>query len=414
MGRACQPRPARPLSGAMVPSRTIRNVLILAMCQAVVWSSASVMITSVALTGTMLGDDALATLPLGLQFVATMLTTYLASLFMRRVGRRAGFTLGALAGVASGLISVWAIYAGSFVLFCVGGMFMGVAMSFAQYYRFAAAEAADAAFRSRAISLVIAGGVVSALAGPELAKWARDLLEPVLFAGSYAVIAALFLIAALLLQFLRLPQAPDVEVKSAGRPLAAIAAQPVYVVAVAGAVIGYGMMMLVMTATPLAMVACGYQFSDATFVIQWHALGMFLPSFFTGWLIARFGVVNIMLAGTALAAACVAVDLSGTGLLQFWGGLVLVGLGWNFLYIGGTALLTEAYRPEERAKAQGLNDTLVFGLVALTSMGSGWLQNRFGWDAVNLAGLPPLVLVILGLLWLRARLARIAGRAEAG
>lgn len=398
----------------MIVSRTVRNVLILAMCQAVVWSSASVMITSVALTGTMLGDDALATLPLGLQFVATMLTTYLASLFMRRVGRRAGFTLGALAGVASGLISVWAIYGGSFVLFCVGGMLMGVAMSFAQYYRFAAAEAADAAFRSRAISLVIAGGVVSALAGPELAKWARDLLGPVLFAGSYAVIAALFLIAALLLQFLRLPELPEVEVKSPGRPLATIAARPVYVVAVAGAVIGYGMMMLVMTATPLAMVACGYQFGDATFVIQWHALGMFLPSFFTGWLIARFGVVNIMLAGTALAAACVAVDLSGTGLLQFWGGLVLVGLGWNFLYIGGTTLLTEAYRPEERAKAQGLNDTLVFGLVALTSMGSGWLQTNYGWNAVNLAGLPPLVLVILALLWLRARRARIAGMAEAG
>ncbi len=390
-----------------------RNVLILATCQAIVWSSASIMITSVALTGTMLGDESLATLPLGLQFTATMMTTYLASLLMRRVGRRAGFTVGALAGVASGLVSVWAIYAVDFVAFCIGGMLMGVAMSFAQYYRFAAAETADPAFRSRAISLVIAGGVVSALAGPELAKWARDLLEPVLFAGSYAVIALLFVLAGLLLQFLRMPPQVALEAHTPGRPLAVIARQPTYLVAIAGAVIGYGMMMLVMTATPLAMVACGYQFGDATFVIQWHALGMFVPSFFTGWLIARFGVLNIMLAGTVLAAACVAVDLSGTGLMQFWGGLVLVGLGWNFLYIGATTLLTESYRPEERAKAQGLNDSLVFGLVALTSFGSGWLQSHYGWAAVNLAGLPPLALVILGLLWLRGRRSRIAGVADA-
>ena len=174
----------------MKVSRAHRNVAILALCQAIVWSSASVMITSVALTGQMLGDESLATLPLGLQFTATMLSTFPASLFMNRVGRRAGFTVGAIAGVASGLISVWAIYAQSFVGFCVGGLFMGVAMSFAQYYRFAAAETAGEAFRSRAISLVIGGGVVSALAGPELAKWARDLFEPVLFAGSYAVIAA--------------------------------------------------------------------------------------------------------------------------------------------------------------------------------------------------------------------------------
>lgn len=343
-----------------------RNVAILALCQAIVWSSASVMITSVALTGQMLADESLATLPLGLQFTATMLSTFPASLLMNRVGRRAGFTLGALAGFASGVISVWAIYAQSFIGFCLGGLFMGVAMSFAQYYRFAAAETAGDAFRSRAISLVIGGGVVSALAGPELAKWARDLFEPVLFAGSYAVIAGLFVAAGLLLQFLRIPLPPPVETRARGRPLGEIARQPVYLVAVGGAVVGYGMMMLVMTATPLAMVACGYQFGDATFVIQWHALGMFLPSFFTGHLIARFGVVNIMLTGALLAAGCVVVDLAGIGLVNFWGGLVLVGLGWNFLYIGATSLLTQTYRPEERAKGQGLNDSLVFGLVAVT------------------------------------------------
>jgi len=378
-----------------------RNVLILALCQAIVWSAASVMIISSSLAATILADPRLATVPLGLHFTASTVTTFAASMLMRRYGRRAGFTLGALAGIGCGAVSVWAIYAGSFVAFCIGGMLFGVAMSFAQYYRFAAAEAADAAFRSRAISLVIAGGVVSALAGPELAEWARDLFAPVLFAGSYLVIGALFAAALVLLQLLRIPQPARSEARAPGRPLSAVARQPVYIVAVLGGVVGYGMMMLVMTATPLAMDACGFAFGDGAFVIQWHALGMFVPSFFTGHLIARFGVVNVMLAGTVLIAGCIAVNLSGISLVHFWLSLFLVGLGWNFLYIGSTSLLTESYRPEERAKAQGLNDSLVFGLVAVTTFSSGWLQSRFGWEAVNLAGVAPVAAVALALLWLR-------------
>lgn len=380
-----------------------RNVLILALCQAVVWSSASVMIISSALAAKLLADESLATLPLGIQFIATMLSTFAASMLMRRIGRRAGFTIGSLSGVACGLLSAWAIYAGSFVVFCLSGLFFGVAMAFAQYYRFAAAEAAEPSFRSRAISLVIAGGVVSALVGPELAIWARDILSPVLFAGSYLVIAGLFALAGLLLQVLRIPAPAAAERLSGGRPLAAIARQPIYVVALMGGLVAYAMMMLVMTATPLAMEFCGFDFADSAFVIQWHALGMFLPSFFTGALIARVGVLNVMLAGALLVAGCIAINLSGVTLLQFWAGLVLVGLGWNFLYIGATTLLTESYAPEERAKAQGLNDSLVFGLVALATFSSGWLQSRFGWQAVNLAGVVPLAAVIVGILWLRRR-----------
>ncbi len=380
-----------------------RNVLILALCQAIVWSSASVMIISSALAAKLLADESLATLPLGLQFVATMFSTFAASMLMRRIGRRAGFTIGALSGVACGLLSAWAIYAGSFIVFCLSGLLFGVAMAFAQYYRFAAAEAAEPAFRSRAISLVIAGGVVSALVGPELAVWARDVLSPVLFAGSYLVIAGLFALAGVLLQVLDIPQPVAAERQAGGRPLMVIARQPIYVVALLGGVVGYAMMMLVMTATPLAMEFCGFTFGDSAFVIQWHALGMFLPSFFTGALIARLGVLNVMLAGALLVAACIAVNLSGVTLLQFWAGLVLVGLGWNFLYIGATALLTESYDPNERAKAQGLNDSLVFGMVALTTFSSGWLQSHFGWEAVNLAGVVPLAAVIIGILWLRRR-----------
>jgi MFS family permease len=386
-----------------------RNVLILSVCQAIVWSSASVMITSSALAAKLMADESLATLPLGLHFTASTLSTFAASMLMRHIGRRAGFTIGAAFGLACGVLSAWAIYAGSFVAFCLGGMLFGVAMAFAQYYRFAAAEAATPAFRSRAISFVIAGGVVSALVGPELAVWARDLLTPVLFAGSYLVIAGLFLLAGLLIQFLRIPLPAAVEEMSGGRPLAVIARQPAYAVAVLGGVVGYAMMMLVMTATPLAMEFCGFSFDDSAFVIQWHALGMFAPSFFTGALIARFGVLNVMTAGAALIAGCIAVDLSGVSLMQFWGGLLLVGLGWNFLYVGSTSLLTEAYRPEERAKAQGLNDSLVFGMVALTTFSSGWLHSSFGWAAVNLAGVVPVAAVILGLLWLRRR--RAAGLA---
>ena len=389
-----------------------RNVLILALCQAVVWSSASVMIISSALAAKLLADESLATLPLGIQFIATMLSTFAASMLMRRIGRRAGFTIGSLSGVACGLLSAWAIYAGSFVVFCLSGLLFGIAMAFAQYYRFAAAEAAPA-FRSRAISLVIAGGVVSALVGPELAKWARDLFSPVLFSGSYLVIAGLFGLSGLLLQALRIPAPADAERLSGGRPLATIARQPVYMVALLGGVVAYAMMMLVMTATPLAMEFCGFDFADSAFVIQWHALGMFLPSFFTGALIARMGVLNVMLAGALLVAACIAVNLSGVTLAQFWSGLVLVGLGWNFLYIGATTLLTESYAPQERAKAQGLNDSLVFGLVALTTFSSGWLQSRFGWQAVNLAGVVPLAAVIVGIVWLRRRRPSGLGAASA-
>ena len=391
------------------PSAAIRrNVLILAACQALAMTGSSLMMTVSALVGQMLAiDKSLATLPLGLQFTATMLTTIPASLLMKQVGRRAGFALGALIGAFGAGVCTIAVFQNSFVGFCFGNALVGVAMGFALFYRFAAADAADERFRSRAISYVMAGGIVAAVSGPELAKWSRDLFAPAFFAGCFAVIAVLSLAAALLLQYLNMPRPTAEERRQGGRPLGEIARQPVFIVAALGGMIGYGMMSLVMTATPLAMVACAHSFGDAAFVIQWHVLGMFAPSFFTGHLIARFGVLNIMLAGVMLLVGCVVINLSGTELFQFWTALVLLGLGWNFLYIGSTALLTEAYRPTERAKVQALNDFLVFGTVAVSSFSSGALQNQFGWEAVNYAVTVPALLVLMAIFWLRQRRAAV-------
>ena len=389
--------------------RTRRNVLILALCQALAMTSTSLMVTVAALVGQMLAaDKTLATLPIAVQFTATMATTIPASLLMKRIGRRAGFSVGALLGAAGAGLAIAAIFAGSFVVFCLAGAAVGAALGFAMFYRFAAADAADPAFRGKAISLVLTGGVVAAVAGPQLARWSRDLFQPALFAGCFVAIAGLWLAALLLLQLVDIPRPSELERRAGGRPLAAIVRQPAFVVAALGAMIGYGVMSLVMTVTPLAMIGHAHEFDDAAFVIQWHVLGMYAPSFVTGHLIARVGVLNVLAAGVALIGACVAVNLSGTGVMQFWAALTLLGLGWNFLFIGSTTLLTETYRPEERAKTQALNDFLVFGTVAMSSFASGAVHNHFGWSAVNLAVIAPISAVLLAVLWLRRRRAALA------
>ncbi len=383
----------------LTPQR--RNVLVLALCQAMTMTSITIMVTVSSLVGQELADNkAFATWPLGLQQVGVMLATFPASLLMHRIGRRGGFTVGAAFGIVGSLLQAYAVFHFDFWLFCLGNGLVGVANGFSLFYRFAATDTADAAFKSKAISLVMAGGVVAALLGPQLAKWSHDWFAPVFFAGSFIAIAILQASGGLLVQFVQIPKPTAAERKSSGRPLAEIVRQPVFLVAVTGSMIGYGVMSLVMTATPLAMVECGYSFSDSAFVIQFHALGMFLPSFFTGHLIARFGVLKIMLAGTLLFAACVAINLSGIAIWQFWSALILLGLGWNFLYIGGSTLLTEAYLPSERAKTQGVNDSLVFGVVTIAAFASGALHHSFGWQAVNLGVVLPVVVAFGAILWL--------------
>lgn len=394
---------------------TVKNVVLLAASMALSMTGGSLVMTVTALTGAMLTAGlgevsllgvalpyaALSTLALTAQFLGTMTTTIPASLLMRYTGRRLGFTIGQTIGIGGAALSAYAIFENAFWLFVAGGFVLGMHNAFWQYYRFAAADTASPAFKPKAISFVMAGPVLAAILGPELAKQSIDIFQPVLFAGAYASIGVLCLVTIAVLQFIEIPKPPRRAFADSGRPLAVIARQPRFVVAILSAMIGYAMMSLVMTATPLAIVACGFDFNDSAFVIQWHALGMFLPSFFTGILIARFGALSVIKAGVLLNLGCVAFALSGVALAQFWAALVLLGVGWNFMFVGGTALLTETYRPEEKEKVQAMNDFCVFTLVAISSLSAGALHYLLGWTAVNLAIVLPMLLAFAAALWLR-------------
>lgn len=386
-----------------------RNVLVLALCQALAMMGTNIQFLTASLVGDMLlvSNKGLATLPISLQMTGAMLATIPASLLMARVGRRVGFTLGALIGAAGATIATAAIFAGSFALFCLGTMLAGCYQGFSIFYRFAAADTADAAFRPKAVSLVMAGGVIAALFGPETAKWSRGLFEPVLFAGCYVVIVALCVVTVALLQFVRIPR-PAALSLAGGAPLRQIVRRPAFLAAAASGMIAYAVMNFVMTATPLAVIGCGLPFEDAAFVIQWHVLGMYAPSFVTGHFIARLGHARVMLTGVALLAAALMINLSGLSLAHFWLGLLLLGLGWNFLFVGASALLTTAHTAEERAKVQATNDFLVFGMVSIGSFTSGAVIGHFGWTWVNFAPLPLLLVAAAVILAWRRRPAPVA------
>ncbi|HKW54507.1 MAG TPA: MFS transporter [Stellaceae bacterium] len=382
--------------------RTRLNVLILALCQALYLSASSIQVALSGLVGAMLAPDRLlATLPFSLITVMVASTTIPASFLMARLGRRAGFVLGALLGGSGGAISTIAIFHQSFAGFCVGNALMGCFQAVAQYYRFAAADAAEPAFKSRAISWVMAGGVAAALLGPGIAGFSKDLFAPVTFAGSYLAIVVLSGLSILLLSRLAIPR-PAAAAGQGGRKLAVIARQPAFIAAVANNVIGYASMVFVMSATPLAAVACGHSSDDAIGIIRMHLIGMFAPSFFTGSLIARFGVTRILLAGAAMLLASALSALSGLALYNFWAALALLGVGWNFLYVGGTTLLTAAYRPEERTKTQAANEFITFGVVACASFASGGVMARLGWAAISYATIAPLLVAAAATLWYAA------------
>lgn len=372
-----------------------RNIFLLALCQAVMMTGGSLLITSSAVVGAMLTDErALATLPLALQFLSSMLTSIPASFAMRRWGRRAGFLFGTLVGAAGGAVAAWAIWLGDFWLFCLGTSLVGVFNGFGIYFRFAAVDVAPETYKARAISYVMAGGVVAAFAGPNLANWAKELIPAATFAGSYAALILLYAAAMLALLNVKIPAPQAAEPAQGGRTVLQLVGQPVFLVALLGATLGYGVMALVMTATPLAMQGCGLPFEESAFVIQWHVFAMFAPSFFTGTLIRRFGVLTVMLWGGLCYVATVVINLNGVTVTHFWSALFLLGIGWNFLFVGATALLTEAYRPEEKAKAQAMNDFLVFTVVSLSSLSAGALQFRYGWEAVNLGVIPMLAVIL--------------------
>ena len=375
-----------------------RNVGLLALAQAVLMTGTSLLITTSALVGRNLSDDPVwATIPLGLQFLAMTLSTIPASLFMGRYGRRAGFLVGVSLGLAGTLLAGYAVLVDSFVLFCVAAVLLGSFNATGQFYRFAAAEVASEGLRARAIGLVLAGGIVAAFMGPNLAAWTRELAGPE-FAASYLSLSVLYLVGLVAILALRIPMPPPVALHSVGRPLREIAASPMFAMAVVAATVGYGVMNLLMVATPLAMEGHHHGFEDAAFVIQWHVVAMFLPSFVTGDLIRRFGVRRILVAGVLLSLACVGVNFHGHSVGHYWLALVLLGVGWNFLFIGGTTLLTMAHRPEEKAKTQALNDFIVFGTVTMTALGSGALIATLGWAAVNVLVIPFLLAVLI-LVW---------------
>ena len=388
-----------------------RNVLVLSACQATLQTTGVTMIAVTGLAGFALAEKkALATLPLTCYVVGSAITTVPASFLMNAIGRRAGFQVGTAIGMAGAAVCALAMYLAEFWLLCAGMTVMGVYTAFGKYYRFAAADAAEVDFKAKAISLTLAGGIIGGIVGPEMAKRTTGLFDPYTYLGPYLSLVGVCLVATLLLTRLDIPKLSAHERRHSGRPLARIMAQPVFVVAALASMLSYGIMNLMMTSTPLAMRAHDHHFNDAAFVLQWHMIGMYGPSFFTGSLINRYGVLNVILAGTVLLLFCIVAALSGTALLNFWVALFMLGVGWNFMYVGGSALLTEAHTPAERAKTQAANDFMVFATMAISSLSSGVLLNKSGWHAVNYGSIPFLVLAAGATLWLmwRRRSARAA------
>ena len=372
-----------------------RNVALMAGCQALLLCNGVTLIAVNGLAGSRLAPTpAMATLTVTGYVIGTALTALPAAAFMKRHGRRAGFLLGALLGIFGGIVCAVAVGIQSFWLLCLGTLFAGTYNAFGQQYRFAAADMVPADWKPKAISLTLAGGIAGGFIGPWAGRITRDLWA-VEFAATYATLSAFAVVALLIASRLRVPDMVTAGQSGSGRDFAVIARQPAFIVAVLAAALGYGTMNLLMAATPLAMDICGLPFSDAAFVLQWHVLGMFAPSFFTGGLIKRFGVLAILMAGVALMAMCIALALSGVTLMHFWWALVLLGVGWNFLYIGGTTLLTETYLPEERAKVQGSNDFMVFGVQAVSSVAAGALVLGGGWSTLNLYAIPAVVAIAI-------------------
>jgi MFS family permease len=397
------------------PSATAgRQISLLAICQALLYVNNVTLISINGLAGLALSPTPLyATLPITAYIVGSALTTIPASLAMARWGRRAGFMFGSGMGIVGTSTAAFGMLTGSFALLCLGTLCTGVYNAFAQYLRFAAADVADTydpALKERAISLVLAGGIAGGLIGPELSKHTVNLL-PAAFAASYLVLAAVALVAGLVASRLAIPKAVLSAGAAAARPLAAIARQPEFIVAVAVGAISYGSMNLLMTATPLAMKVCGFGYPDTADVMKWHVVGMFAPGFFTGHLIRRFGVLTIMLAGCVLMFLTVGIAHAGLTYWHFWFALFALGIGWNFMFVGATTLLTTTYTSAEKAKVQGVNDLTVFVTMISSSAASGALVSTRGWTDLNVYALPALALATLGAVVLMLRPARRRTRA---
>ena len=387
-----------------------RNVLVLVASQAILGAQLPMIFTIAGLAGQSLAPNACwATLPISAMVIGSMLTAAPLSAFMARHGRRAGFVLGTAGGALGAAIGAYGLYTSSFLAFVIGALLSGVYMSAQGFYRFAAADTATDAFRPKAISWVMAGGLLSAVVGPQLVKLTAGAMV-IPFLGTYLTVIALNFLGVFLFAGLNIPKPkPPVAGEAAGRSRMELIRTPRIAVAVIVATVSYALMNLVMTSSPLAVVGCGFETKDAANVVTAHVLAMYAPSFFTGHIIARFGVEKVMAAGLVILAGAGAVAMSGFELTNFFGALILLGLGWNFGFIGATTMLTSAHQPSERGRMQGMNDFIVFGGVTLASFSSGGLMNcsggsvHAGWQAVNMAMLPFLVLAGGALIWLALR-----------
>lgn len=388
-----------------------RNALVLGIAQALAGANAMTIIGTVGIAAGSFADKSLVTLPVTFFVLGMWAGTLPVGAISRRYGRRVAYIGGSAFGMLAGLVLMLAIYQASLVLLCVGAAFAGLYGACAQSYRFAAADTASEQFKPKAISWVMAGGIMAGFFGPQLIILTKDIGAPYLFAASYLAQALVAVAAAVVLLFLRIPVPPRAATRAdEGRPLSEIFRQPKLLVAVACGVVSYSMMNLVMTSAPVAMVDCGHSITDATLGLQWHVIAMFAPSFFTGSLIVRFGVEKVIGFGLALLAAAGVVGWSGITVGHFWAALILLGLGWNFSFVGATALVTECHRSSERNKVQAVNDFLVFGSMAIGSFASGKLLANYGWPAVNEVVLPLVAIAAALLLWqaLSARTAKAA------
>jgi predicted MFS family arabinose efflux permease len=394
---------AEPLPHVFDDRLAKRNALVLAVAQALAGGNNTVIVSTSSIIGAILAPDkGLATLPITCMILGMWVGTLPIGWLARHFGRRFALQTGSLFGIASGLISYSAVMSGSFWLLLFGTFCGGLYAAAHQSYRFAAADTASDAFRPKAVSWVLAGGVFAALIGPQLVIFTKDLMSPHLFAASFLGQSACAVLAAIVLMFVKVPPLPAVKA-SQGRPLSEIARAPRFIVAVACGVASYGLMNMVMTSAPLAMVGCGHSVTDAALGIQWHVLAMYGPSFFTGSLISRFGVKRITAIGLALIGVASVFGITGLTVAHFWGGLIFLGLGWNLSFIGATTMVTQCHRPEERNKVQAFNDFLIFGCMAVSSFSSGQMLAYLSWQAINEVAFPFILGAGVLLLWLNVR-----------
>jgi len=382
------------VENAASDTRARANVVRLAAAQALTGANAAVIFATGSIVGVALAPDAsLATLPISIYAVGMACGTLPTGAISRAHGRRVAFIVGTGCGALCGLLAAVAILYASFTVFCIATFLGGLYSAVAQSYRFAAADGASAAYRPKAISWVMAGGVFAGGLGPQLVQWTMNMWSPYLFAASFIAQTAIALIAMFVVAGVEAPRPAPADFMG-GRPLLTIARQPRFIAAAICGTVAYGIMNLLMTSAPLAMKFCGLTLSDSNFGIQWHIVAMFGPSFFTGTLIARFGAPTIVALGLALEAVAAMIGLAGISAMHFWVALIVLGFGWNFGFVGASALVVETHRPQERNKVQAFNDFIIFGIMAIGSFSSGQLLAGYGWSMVNIVALPPIVVAI--------------------